>query len=114
MPIPVCTAITTKRLGLTRISPFYSIIIHYGTRPKYDFGDPLNFRDTKAYTDRIKTTIAKTGLKDAVRTAHGQMNELNVTIACMDFGFIGGSMGRLLAKKLPVPLTILYNISSHF
>lgn len=63
-------------------------------------GDPLNFKDTKAYTDRIKSTVAKTGLKDAVRTAYGQMNELDITISCMDFGFIGGSMGSVVGEKI--------------
>lgn len=62
--------------------------------------DPLNFKDTKAYTDRIRTTMAKTGLKDAVRTGYGKMNDLNVVIACMDFNFIGGSMGSVVGEKI--------------
>jgi acetyl-CoA carboxylase carboxyl transferase subunit beta len=63
-------------------------------------GDPLNFVDTKAYPDRIKATEKKSGLKDAVRTAYGKMNEVDVTIACMDFGFIGGSMGSVVGEKI--------------
>jgi acetyl-CoA carboxylase carboxyl transferase subunit beta len=63
-------------------------------------GDPLNFVDTKAYPDRIRTTIAKTGLRDAVRTAYGPMNGEIVTMAVMDFSFIGGSMGSVVGEKI--------------
>lgn len=63
-------------------------------------GDPLNFVDTKAYSDRIKTTIAKTGLQDACRTAYGKINDIDITICCMDFGFIGGSMGSVVGEKI--------------
>ncbi|QJD78617.1 acetyl-CoA carboxylase, carboxyltransferase subunit beta [Spirosoma rhododendri] len=63
-------------------------------------GDPLNFVDTKAYPDRIRATIAKTGLRDAVRTAYGPMNGEIVTMAVMDFSFIGGSMGSVVGEKI--------------
>ena len=62
--------------------------------------DPLGFKDTKAYHDRVRATIAKTGLHDAVRTAYGPMSEGTVTIACMDFSFIGGSMGSVVGEKI--------------
>ena len=62
--------------------------------------DPLKFVDTKAYPDRVKATIEKTGLKDAVRTAYGPMNGLVVTMAVMDFNFIGGSMGSVVGEKI--------------
>jgi acetyl-CoA carboxylase carboxyl transferase subunit beta len=62
-------------------------------------GDPLEFKDTKAYKDRIKTTIAKTGLKDAIRVGRGKVNGEEAVIACMDFGFIGGSMGSVVGEK---------------
>ncbi len=62
--------------------------------------DPLNFVDTKAYPDRVRTTIQKTGLKDAVRTGYGKMNELDIVVACMDFNFIGGSMGSVVGEKI--------------
>ncbi len=62
--------------------------------------DPLNFKDTKTYPDRIRTTMEKTGLKDAVRTGYGKMNDLNIVIACMDFNFIGGSMGSVVGEKI--------------
>ncbi len=63
-------------------------------------GDPLSFVDTKAYPDRLKATETKSGLKDACRTAYGKMNGLDITISCMDFGFIGGSMGSVVGEKI--------------
>lgn len=62
--------------------------------------DPLKFKDTKPYPKRIKETQAKVDLKDAVRTAYGKMNGLDITIACMDFSFIGGSMGSVVGEKI--------------
>jgi len=62
--------------------------------------DPLKFVDTKAYPKRIKETQLKTDLKDAVRTAHGKMNGLDLVVACMDFTFIGGSMGSVVGEKI--------------
>jgi acetyl-CoA carboxylase carboxyl transferase subunit beta len=63
-------------------------------------GDPLNFEDTKKYPDRIRATIKKTGLKDAVRTAYGKMNGHEIVVAAMDFSFIGGSMGSVVGEKI--------------
>ncbi len=62
--------------------------------------DPLKFTDTKAYPKRIKESQVKANLKDAVRTAYGKMNGLDITIACMDFTFIGGSMGSVVGEKI--------------
>ena len=62
--------------------------------------DPLKFKDTKPYPKRIKETQEKSQLKDAVRTAYGKMNGLDITIACMDFSFIGGSMGSVVGEKI--------------
>jgi acetyl-CoA carboxylase carboxyl transferase subunit beta len=63
-------------------------------------GDPLSFADTKPYSFRIEATIMKTELNDAVRTAHGKMNGLEIVVACMDFNFIGGSMGSVVGEKI--------------
>jgi acetyl-CoA carboxylase carboxyl transferase subunit beta len=63
-------------------------------------GDPLNFEDTKKYPDRIRDTVKKTGLKDAVRTAYGKMDEIDIVVSCMDFNFIGGSMGSVVGEKI--------------
>lgn len=62
--------------------------------------DPLKFKDTKPYPKRIKETQEKSQLKDAVRTAYGKMNGIDITIACMDFSFIGGSMGSVVGEKI--------------
>ena len=63
-------------------------------------GDPLKFVDTKKYPDRIKATQAKTELKDAVRSAKGKINGMDLVISCMDFSFIGGSMGSVVGEKI--------------
>lgn len=62
--------------------------------------DPLKFVDSKPYPDRIKASQKKSELKDAVRTAYGKINGLDITIACMDFNFIGGSMGSVVGEKI--------------
>ena len=62
--------------------------------------DPLKFTDTKKYTDRLKAAKAKTGLNDAVRTAVGKSLGKELVIACMDFSFIGGSMGSVVGEKI--------------
>ena len=63
-------------------------------------GDPLEFVDTKKYTDRLQETMKKTGLKDAIRAATGKIDGIDVVIACMDFNFIGGSMGSVVGEKI--------------
>ena len=68
--------------------------------PNLTSGDPLKFEDTKKYTDRIKATQKKTDLKDAVRTAVGKVESQDLVVACMDFGFIGGSMGSVVGEKI--------------
>lgn len=62
--------------------------------------DPLNFEDTKKYTERLDEAQQKTGLKDAVRTAVGKSKGKDLVIACMDFKFIGGSMGSVVGEKI--------------
>ncbi|MDG1570828.1 acetyl-CoA carboxylase, carboxyltransferase subunit beta [Robiginitalea sp. M366] len=62
--------------------------------------DPLKFEDTKKYSDRLKAAEKKTGLKDAVRTAVGPSMGKDLVIACMDFAFIGGSMGSVVGEKI--------------
>ena len=62
--------------------------------------DPLNFEDTKKYTDRIKEAQKKTKLHDAVRTAVGKSLGKDLVIAAMDFSFIGGSMGSVVGEKI--------------
>lgn len=62
--------------------------------------DPLKFEDTKKYTERYAASVSKTGLKDAVSTAYGKMNDRDVVIASMNFNFIGGSMGSVVGEKI--------------
>ena len=62
--------------------------------------DPLKFSDKKKYTQRLKEAIEKTNLKDAVRTAVGKSKGKEIVIACMDFRFIGGSMGSVVGEKI--------------
>jgi acetyl-CoA carboxylase carboxyl transferase subunit beta len=63
-------------------------------------GDPLGFEDTKKYVDRITTTQKASGLKDAIRTAYGKLDDHDFVVAAMDFGFIGGSMGSVMGEKI--------------
>jgi acetyl-CoA carboxylase carboxyl transferase subunit beta len=62
--------------------------------------DPLTFTDKKTYPERVKFMQKSTGLKDAVRTAHGKIEDETVVIACMDFSFIGGSIGSVVGEKI--------------
>ena len=68
--------------------------------PNLSSKDPLKFEDTKKYKDRLKQAEEKTGLKDAVRTAVGPSMGKDLVVACMDFAFIGGSMGSVVGEKI--------------
>jgi acetyl-CoA carboxylase carboxyl transferase subunit beta len=62
--------------------------------------DPLRFNDTKPYRQRLETTIAATGMKDAVITATGSIQGVRCSVAAMEYGFIGGSMGVVVGEKI--------------
>ena len=62
--------------------------------------DPLKFEDSKPYVKRLKETAEKTKLSDAIRTAIGKMESEKLVIACMDFTFIGGSMGSVVGERI--------------
>lgn len=62
--------------------------------------DFLNFVDLKPYNQRIEEAQAKTKMKDAMRVAHGEINGEDLVVACMDFEFIGGSMGSVVGEKI--------------
>ena len=68
--------------------------------PNLKAGDPLNFIDSKPYKDRLVESQAKTGLNDALRSAVGKLDGQEIVIACMDFSFIGGSMGSVVGEKI--------------
>ena len=83
---------------------YIEIIIDKGSYKETDrkmrSADPLEFEDTKKYTDRIQETIKKLGLNDAVKTGTGKINSMDVAFGCMDFKFIGGSMGSVVGEKI--------------
>ena len=62
--------------------------------------DMLNFKDTKSYTDRLKEVKAKTKLTDSIRNAVGTVNGEKMVVSCMDFSFIGGSLGSVMGEKI--------------
>ena len=62
--------------------------------------DPLNFVDTKKYDERLVAAQEKTGLKDAIRVAVGDSKGAPMVVACMDFDFIGGSIGSVVGEKI--------------
>jgi acetyl-CoA carboxylase carboxyl transferase subunit beta len=83
---------------------YIEILIDKGTFREMDkkmrSADPLEFEDTKKYTDRIAETIKKLEMNDAVKTGTGKLNGLEVSFGCMDFKFIGGSMGSVVGEKI--------------
>jgi len=62
--------------------------------PMLPVDDPLNFRDSKTYRNRLMTAREDTKYHDSVRLARGKVNEVELVIGAMDFNFIGGSVGR--------------------
>jgi acetyl-CoA carboxylase carboxyl transferase subunit beta len=66
--------------------------------------DPLQFVDRKKYSARLVETQQKTQLSDAVRVGAGKMNGLDLVVACMDFRFIGGSMGSVVGERLAIAI----------
>lgn len=88
---------------------YFKIIYDEGSFKEFDKKvvsvDPLEFVDTKKYVDRIQETIKKTGLYDAIRNGTGKINGLNAVVSCMDFKFIGGSMGSVVGEKIARAVT---------
>lgn len=68
--------------------------------PDMESADPLNFTDSKPYPKRVAESQEKSGLKDAIRTAYGKLNGIEIVIGCMDFSFVGGSMGSVVGEKI--------------
>lgn len=66
--------------------------------------DPLNFVDRKKYKDRLEESQNATGLADAARVVTGKMNGLDIVVGCMDFSFIGGSMGSVVGERLGIAI----------
>jgi acetyl-CoA carboxylase carboxyl transferase subunit beta len=62
--------------------------------------DPLRFRDSKRYSDRLKEAKAKTGLQDAIKVVRGALEGMPVTVAVQDFHFMGGSLGMAAGEAI--------------
>lgn len=73
--------------------------------------DPLQFVDRQPYVQRLRKAREKTQLSDAIRVAQGCMNGLPLVIACMDFSFIGGSMGAVVGEKIAIGID--YALKNH-
>jgi acetyl-CoA carboxylase carboxyl transferase subunit beta len=85
-------------------SDYLKLILDEGELEELDqgliSGDPLEFKDSKRYPDRVKAARKATGLDDAVVCGIGRIDGRTVSIAAMDFGFIGGSMGSVVGEKI--------------
>jgi acetyl-CoA carboxylase carboxyl transferase subunit beta len=85
------------------------LLLDDGRLEEYDAnlssGDPLHFRDSKKYPDRIRSSQQKTGLKDAVICGIGSVDTIPVSFAVMDFSFMGGSMGSVVGEKIARTIT---------
>jgi acetyl-CoA carboxylase carboxyl transferase subunit beta len=114
---PSCkTTITTKELQANfhictncgyhdRISSLEYFQVIYDEQPELLFEklspvDTLVFTDLKSYKSRIEETQLKTGMNDAMRVATGKVDGKPLVTACMDFEFIGGSMGSVVGEKI--------------
>jgi len=114
---PTGEIIDTKELSENQyVSPEDDYHVHIGSKEYFEIlfdnnkfteidskinpVDFLNFIDTRKYSDRIKEAQSKTGLKDAIRVAYGKSYGKEIVIACMDFKFIGGSMGSVVGEKI--------------
>ncbi|MCC5916167.1 MAG: acetyl-CoA carboxylase carboxyltransferase subunit beta [Cryomorphaceae bacterium] len=83
---------------------YFSILFDNGKYKELDkglkSGDPLNFTDTKKYKDRYADAVKKTKINEAITTGTGKLDGHEVVIACMNFNFIGGSMGSVVGEKI--------------
>jgi acetyl-CoA carboxylase carboxyl transferase subunit beta len=83
---------------------YIKILLDDGRLEEYDVNleslDPLHFKDSKKYVDRVKGAQTKSGLKDAVIAGIGSIDSIKISFAIMDFEFIGGSMGSVVGEKV--------------
>ncbi len=83
---------------------FLELLLDPGTIQEYDSNltpsDPLVFRDTSKYSDRISKSLQQSGLTDAIRCVSGTISGHPVQLGVMDFGFMGGSVGAVVGEKL--------------
>jgi acetyl-CoA carboxylase carboxyl transferase subunit beta len=83
---------------------YISLMLDDGKLEEFDqnlvSSDPLEFKDSKRYPDRVKAAQQKTGRNDAIMSGLGSIDKLNISFAIMDFSFIGGSMGSVVGEKI--------------
>ena len=87
---------------------YFEILFDNGFKelnPNISSIDFLKFKDQKKYSDRLKEATNKTKLKEAIRVGYGKSFGKNLVIACMDFKFIGGSMGSVVGEKISEAIT---------
>ena len=113
---PTGKVIETKELAENMyVSPEDDYHVHIGSKEYFEIlfdgkfkeigihvapVDFLKFQDQKKYSDRLKDAQIKTKLKDAIRVGYGKSYGKEVVVACMDFKFIGGSMGSVVGEKI--------------
>ena len=113
---PTGKVIETKELAENMyVSPEDDYHVHIGSKEYFEIlfdgkfkeigihvapVDFLKFQDQKKYSDRLKDAQKKTKLKDAIRVGYGKSHGKYIVIACMDFKFIGGSMGSVVGEKI--------------
>ena len=117
---PTGKVIETKELAENMyVSPEDDYHVHIGSKEYFEIlfdgkfkeiginvapVDFLKFQDQKKYSDRLKDAQSKTKLKDAIRVGYGKSHGKEVVIACMDFKFIGGSMGSVVGEKISMSI----------
>ena len=117
---PTGKVIETKELAENMyVSPEDDYHVHIGSKEYFEIlfdgkfkeigihvapVDFLKFQDQKKYSDRLKDAQNKTKLKDAIRVGYGKSYGKKVVIACMDFKFIGGSMGSVVGEKISMSI----------
>ena len=117
---PTGKVIETKELAENMyVSPEDDYHVHIGSKEYFEIlfdgkfkeigihvapVDFLKFQDQKKYSDRLKDAQSKTKLKDAIRVGYGKSHGKDLVIACMDFKFIGGSMGSVVGEKISMSI----------
>lgn len=117
---PTGKVIETKELAENMyVSPEDDYHVHIGSKEYFEIlfdgkfkeiginlapVDFLKFQDQKKYSDRLKDAQIKTKLKDAIRVGYGKSYGKEVVVACMDFKFIGGSMGSVVGEKISMSI----------
>lgn len=83
---------------------YISLLLDEGSFEEFDAGiasqDPLEFKDSKKYPERIAAARKKTGRNDAIFCGIGKIEEREISFCVMDFDFIGGSMGSVVGEKV--------------